>query len=86
MNLKDAVRREISFKDPKSGKTYQLKQKVGSPYFKPDSRAMRALQPKKHVMRRVEATVEQQITPCASTTYSSNRSERWLDSGAFIWL
>jgi malate synthase len=32
MNLKDAVRRNISFKDPKSGKTYQLKQKVCSPY------------------------------------------------------
>ena len=28
MNLRDAVRRDISFKDPKSGKTYQLKSKV----------------------------------------------------------
>ena len=28
MNLRDAVRRDISFKDPKSGKTYQLKPKV----------------------------------------------------------
>lgn len=28
MNLRDAVRRDISFRDPKSGKTYQLKGKV----------------------------------------------------------
>ena len=28
MNLRDAARRDISFKDPKSGKTYQLKSKV----------------------------------------------------------
>ena len=28
MNLRDAVRRDISYKDPKSGKTYQLKSKV----------------------------------------------------------
>lgn len=28
MNLRDAVRRDISYKDPKSGKTYQLKDKV----------------------------------------------------------
>ena len=28
MNLRDAVRRNISYKDPKSGKTYQLKSKV----------------------------------------------------------
>ena len=27
-NLRDAVRRSISFRDPKSGKTYQLKQQV----------------------------------------------------------
>ena len=30
MNLRDAVKREISYKDPKSGKTYQLKSKVCS--------------------------------------------------------
>ena len=28
INLRDAVRRNISFRDPKSGKTYQLKPKV----------------------------------------------------------
>ena len=28
MNLRDAVRRDISYKDPKSGKPYQLKPKV----------------------------------------------------------
>ena len=28
INLKDAVRRNISFRDPKSGKTYQLKQQA----------------------------------------------------------
>ena len=28
MNLRDAVRRDISYRDPKSGKTYQLKDKV----------------------------------------------------------
>ena len=28
MNLRDAVRRNISYKDPKSSKTYQLKSKV----------------------------------------------------------
>ena len=28
INLRDAVRRNISFRDPKSGKTYQLKQQV----------------------------------------------------------
>ena len=30
MNLRDAVRRDISYKDPKSGKSYQLKSKVCS--------------------------------------------------------
>lgn len=28
INLKDAVRRSITYKDPKSGKTYQLKQQA----------------------------------------------------------
>lgn len=31
INLKDAVRRNISFKDPKSGKSYQLNQKACFP-------------------------------------------------------
>lgn len=31
MNLKDAVRRSITYKDPKSGKTYQLKQQASLP-------------------------------------------------------
>lgn len=28
LNLRDAVRKAIAFKDPKSGKSYQLKSKV----------------------------------------------------------
>lgn len=31
INLKDAVRRSITYKDPKSGKTYQLKQQACPP-------------------------------------------------------
>jgi malate synthase len=31
VNLRDAVRRNISFRDPKSGKTYQLKPQVPCP-------------------------------------------------------
>ncbi|CAK0786075.1 hypothetical protein CVIRNUC_009288 [Coccomyxa viridis] len=35
MNLRDAARRDISFKDPKSGKTYQLKSKTAVLFVRP---------------------------------------------------